>query len=470
LGRGSYGEVIGATHRRTGARRAVKVVEKACLRRYVKDVGAFVRREVEILRNLDHPHIVRLYESYEDEAFIYIFMEVCSGGDLLERVTVARDRLPEPLSAALMAQMFSAALHLSLQGVVHRDIKPENFLYTHRESEKDPQPVLKLIDFGLSRSLASAVSHRLTPKIGTTEYMAPEAFAGQTKATLAERMDMWSLGVVLHVIFIGHFPSPMLAELTAETYMSQQCWRHISPQGRDFLGRLIRYEPDQRPSPAAAMAHPWLASAVAASADASRWARDLPKAIRLHARSPDLCKIALAAAAREVHEYDLCHVRAIFVELNALCGGSLTRAALVAVVGKPQAHLAALAAELVRNFDTLDVDGSGNVDWSELVAVVVGAGLSRVLRGAMPATADEGACFRAFDLLSQGTGAVSGATLTKLFSLKEGEGEHGNVTGGTGGTGGSTTDSASGGARRIWAACAARSSRQERWPRRGFSR
>jgi len=72
FGRGSYGEVTGATHRRTRARRAVKTVAKAGLRRYVKDVSGFVRREVDILRRLDHPNIVRLYEAFEDDEIIYI--------------------------------------------------------------------------------------------------------------------------------------------------------------------------------------------------------------------------------------------------------------------------------------------------------------------------------------------------------------------------------------------------------------
>merc|ERR1711971_813920 len=157
LGRGSYGEVIGATHRRTGARRAVKSVGKAGLKRYVKDVGGFVRREVDILRCLDHPNIVRLYEAFEDESNIYIVLELCEGGDLLERVTVAQDRLPEKEAAALLWQMLSAVQHLYMRGIVHRDLKPENFLFTRQEPEREPLPPdvspVKLIDFGLSRRL-----------------------------------------------------------------------------------------------------------------------------------------------------------------------------------------------------------------------------------------------------------------------------------------------------------------------------
>ena len=83
LGRGSYGEVTGATHRRTGSRRAVKTVGKAGLKRYVTNVSSSVRREVTILCRLDHTNIVRLCEAFEDESTIYLVLELCNGGDLL---------------------------------------------------------------------------------------------------------------------------------------------------------------------------------------------------------------------------------------------------------------------------------------------------------------------------------------------------------------------------------------------------
>merc|ERR1719223_1054245 len=100
LGRGSYGEVTAATHHRTGARRAVKAVRKAGLQRYVGDVGGFVRREIDILRRLDHPNIVKLYEAFEDADGMYLVLELLDGGDLLERVTASKERLPEREIAA----------------------------------------------------------------------------------------------------------------------------------------------------------------------------------------------------------------------------------------------------------------------------------------------------------------------------------------------------------------------------------
>lgn len=462
LGRGSYGEVTGATHHATGARRAVKSVGKASLRRYVTNVTGFVRREVDILRRLDHPNICRIYEAYEDEASIYLVLELCDGGDLLERVAVARDRLPEREAAVLLMQMLGAVQHLYLRGVVHRDLKPENFLFTRREPEREPSPPevspVKLIDFGLSRRLSFEAGMRITPKIGTTEYMAPEAFAGRINAALADRTDMWSMGVVLHVIFIGHFPSPRLAEQTPEEYLSASCWSRVSTAGRDLLGQLLRYEPARRPTVTVAMKHPWLATAVNPSKLDMVLA--MPGAVRSFAASPGLRRLALAAAGREMDDCDLHYVRALFQALELECDGALTRPALERAAWL-QGPTGATAAEMSRAFDCIDTDGSGTIDWTELVAVALGVSgeilstksasksaskqvgaenadtwKDRPSNG-MPLLREE-TVWRAFDLLSQGSGAISGVALGRLFVPVEVGGWlalNGSDTGG--GTGGS---------------------------------
>jgi len=457
LGRGSYGEVTGATHVRTGARRAVKTVGKSGLRKYVNNVSGFVRREVDILRRLDHPNIVRLYDAFEDEATIYLVLEICEGGDLLERVTVARERLPEREAAVLLSQMLGAIQHLYLRGIVHRDLKPENFLFTRREPEREPLPPevapVKLIDFGLSRRLSFEAGMRITPKIGTTEYMAPEAYAGRVKAVLADRTDMWSIGVVLHIIFIGHFPSPRLAEQTPEEYLSLPCWNKISPMGRDLLGQMLRQDPSQRPTVTVALKHPWLAPAFDPTSVKSL--HGMPAAIKRFSGTHDLHRIALMAAAREVDDCDAWAIRRLHQMLELECDGALTRPALERASWLP-GPAGATAAELARCFDTVDVDGSGTLDWTELVAVAFNAerqcssdpAALKALKGRFDSSNDatnpsprvlllrNETCWRAFDLLSQGTSSVTSHTLAQLLGPHEADTwAQGLAT--SGGTGGS---------------------------------
>merc|ERR1719507_2048419 len=220
--------------------------------------------------------------------------------------------MPEHVAAGLLAQMLGAVQHLGTQhGVVHRDVKPENFLFSTREARREPLPPLaaplKLIDFGLSRRLGFEAGARMTPKIGTTEYMAPEAFAGRIKPMLADRTDVWSMGVLLHVIFIGHFPSPRLAEIELKEYLALPCWARVSSRGRDFLGTLLHHDPAQRPNVTTAMKHPWLS--LAARPDSVRSAAHIPHAIKSFASSHELRRLALAVAARELDDRELVTVR-----------------------------------------------------------------------------------------------------------------------------------------------------------------
>lgn len=440
FGRGSYGEVHIATHNRTGMVRAVKSVGKMGLRRYVKDVSAFVRREVDILRRLDHPNIVRIYEAFEDQSAMYLVLELCEGGDLLERVAVARERLPEREAAVLVAQMLGAVQHLYLRGVVHRDVKPENFLFSRREPEREPLPPerspLKLIDFGLSRRLSFEAGTSMTQKIGTTEYMAPEAYSGHVSTALADRMDMWSVGVVLHVIFIGHFPSPRLADMSSEEYLSLPCWGRVSVQGRQILAQLLRKEPTQRPTVTVALKHPWLATAFTYGRE--EVVRSFPVAIWSFANSPGLRRLALLAVAREAEDADVGNVRRLFQLLQLECDGALTRPALERAAWLP-GFPGAAAAELARSFDAVNCNGSGTIEWTELLAAAIGLALSGDLESAssemgggghglhggaglagsgmsaLP-TPKEAALWSAFDLLASGGEVISGTSMAQLLA------------------------------------------------------
>merc|ERR1719456_1222790 len=124
-----------------------------------------------------------MYEAFEDDRYIYLVLELCQGGDLLERVAAPVVRMSEQEAAMLFVQMLGAVQHLHVRNIMHRDLKPENFLFTCREPSREPLPPkvapLKLIDFGLSRRLEDGnTGGRMTPRIGTREYMSPEAGAG----------------------------------------------------------------------------------------------------------------------------------------------------------------------------------------------------------------------------------------------------------------------------------------------------
>jgi calcium-dependent protein kinase len=164
LGEGTYGRVLLVTHKKTKLRRALKssprlnlVIKKENAR---KTNLSSVLDEFEILKQLDHPNIVRLYEMYLDEKNFYLISEYCEGGELFDRIKKAKF-FNESTVAKLMFQILSAVTYCHSRNIVHRDLKPENILFVSKSNDDH----LKLIDFGVSSNFNK--NSRLSDKQGT---------------------------------------------------------------------------------------------------------------------------------------------------------------------------------------------------------------------------------------------------------------------------------------------------------------
>jgi predicted Ser/Thr protein kinase len=193
LGRGGMGRVYLARHTEEGRPAAVKVLAAEL----AKDAGFLHRfqREIEALQTLDHPNIVKLYESgYENELYFYA-MEYVEGASLQDLLD-AQGRLPwmEVLSAA--QQICPALKHAHDHGIIHRDLKPPNLLRTH-------DGTIKLTDFGIAKVFASTHLTAAGGVVGTAEYLSPEQASGKPAT---KRSDLYSLGVVLYVLLTGRTP------------------------------------------------------------------------------------------------------------------------------------------------------------------------------------------------------------------------------------------------------------------------
>ncbi len=130
LGSGAFGEVRMCVHRETGAQRAVKVLRKSHMD---EDEKRMLFNEINILKELDHPNIVKMYEFFEDEKRYYIVTEICKGGELFDEI-IARGKFTERDASILMKQVLSCVNYCHKMHVVHRDLKPENILL---EQNKD---------------------------------------------------------------------------------------------------------------------------------------------------------------------------------------------------------------------------------------------------------------------------------------------------------------------------------------------
>lgn len=156
IGRGSYGEVKKIQHKTTGALRAMKIIRKEDV---TKEYMQSLINEIDILKQLDHPNIVRLYEFYQDKLNFYLITEFIEGGELFDKITKVKC-FTELDAAKVMKQLLSAVVYCHNKKIVHRDLKPENLLIDSKNEE-----ALKVIDFGTSQTFDPNI--KMNQKYGT---------------------------------------------------------------------------------------------------------------------------------------------------------------------------------------------------------------------------------------------------------------------------------------------------------------
>lgn len=253
LGQGNYTEVRECIHRRSRVHRAVKIIHKVGIPKRVLKSKALLR-EVEVLKRLTHPNIVRIFEFFEDLTHYYIVMELCRGCELLDMVMISR-RLDEGKAALIMEQLLSAVAYCHSVSVVHRDLKPENIIV---EDNRD-YLTLKLIDFDSATYFE--VSKRVHGAYGTTFYMAPEVIEG----SYDESCDIWSVGVILYVLLSGRPPffgftdtEVQCAILEGKISLRGAEWSLVSADAKDLLLKMLTRDPRRRITAQEAYLHRWI--------------------------------------------------------------------------------------------------------------------------------------------------------------------------------------------------------------------
>ncbi|XP_078446773.1 CDPK-related kinase 1-like isoform X2 [Wolffia australiana] len=257
VGRGHFGYTSSAKAIRgdlKGQEVAVKVITKSKMTTAIAIED--VRREVRILRTLSgHKNLVQFYDAFEDDENVYIVMELCRGGELLDRILARGGKYTEEDAKAVLVQILNVVAYCHLQGVVHRDLKPENFLFT----SKDETAPLKVIDFGLSDFVKP--DERLNDIVGSAYYVAPEVL----RRSYGTEADMWSIGVIAYILLCGSRPfwartesGIFRAVLKAEPNFEEPPWPTLSPEAKDFVKRLLNKDYRKRMTAAQAQCHPWI--------------------------------------------------------------------------------------------------------------------------------------------------------------------------------------------------------------------
>ena len=253
LGEGSYASVYCVQNRLTDSKRAMKVINKTsnCSTEDEKEI----RNEINILRTLDHPNILKIFEFYSSKESYSIITELCEGGELFNEI-VDKGPFNEEYSAYVMLQIFSAINYCHGMKIVHRDLKPENILIVDRD--KNDMPRVKIADFGTSKMFEKgAVQRKL---VGSSYYIAPEVL----KKHYDEKCDIWSCGVIMYILLSGRPPfagdndKEIMDKVAIGKYdLETSPFDKLSKSGKDLIRKLLVMEPSKRISAQEALAHPW---------------------------------------------------------------------------------------------------------------------------------------------------------------------------------------------------------------------
>ncbi|CAJ1343176.1 unnamed protein product [Effrenium voratum] len=246
LGVGTFGKVKMAEHTLTGQKVAIKIINKRKMEHM--NMHEKIRREIQILQFLKHPHVIRLYELLDTPSDIFMVMEYVPGGELFDHI-VHKLKLQEDEARRFFQQILSGVEYCHQCMVTHRDLKPENLLL-------DSNLHVKIADFGLSNTMRDG--EFLKTSCGSPNYASPEVVTG--KAYVGPEVDVWSGGVVLYALLCGTLPFddenvPNLFRKIKHGNFTLP--GHLSSEAKDLIVQMLVVDPTRRITFAQIRKHSW---------------------------------------------------------------------------------------------------------------------------------------------------------------------------------------------------------------------
>lgn len=372
LGSGAFGKVIMAKKKNTEIYRAIKIIPKSVVTKNSKFTN-----EINILKILDHPNVIKLYETYQDETNYYIVFELCKGGELFDTI-IENGYFTEKEAKTIFKSIIKAIHHCHKQGICHRDIKPENFMF----GDKTDFESLKMIDFGLStffkqkhskqekenvktdKSGRKRSKRSMRTKAGTSYYVAPEVLMGEYD----EKCDVWSAGVILYILLSGYPPfggsndwEILLAVKRGKYSFKGSEWKHVSESAKDLIRNML-CPVEKRYSAAEVLKHSWFekdSPDVKGEINLSKL-KDYVKANRLK-------KVVLNYIVTQTDESEIKDLIKLFNKLDVNGDGELTKEEFIKGLKNSKGN----AKQLSDIFQKIDFDKSGSISYTEFVSALI---------------------------------------------------------------------------------------------------
>lgn len=251
LGQGTFGKVKLAQHQESGREFAIKILDKSDIK--ANELTVNVRREIAIMKALNHRNIVNLREVLSSKTKLYIVMDLVRGGELFDQIE-RNGELDEKLARKYFQQLVDGIDYCHRRGVCHRDLKPENLLV-------DENGTLKITDFGVSSMKGGlSGSDLLYTACGTPYYCAPEIINGAEEGYSGVKIDAWSCGIILFLLLTGTLPfqNEDMTRLYEQINLCRVDFPSWMPHlARDLISRLLTKDPENRYSLEQVKQHEW---------------------------------------------------------------------------------------------------------------------------------------------------------------------------------------------------------------------
>jgi serine/threonine protein kinase len=342
----------------SGQQYALKEIDTAFVKEGLVDE---LKNEIELLKDLDHPNIIKAYETYYYKRKLSMVLELCAGGDLY-----TRNPYTEINAANVAKQILSAVNYMHKRNVIHRDLKFENCMF---ESRDVSNWTVKIIDFGLAR----VYGHRkMTARVGTVYTMSPETLRSQ----YTSKADLWSVGVMVYMLLSGTKPfwgktrNIVTKQILSANYnFDADVWKDRSREGKQFVSSLLELDQQKRLSAEQALRHPWFSS----KANMSKRKPD-PLAMRCaqarlvqYAESGEFRRVVMNVVAKKATTEDILELREIFNEYDSNHDGMISFKEWKRALARSN-----LSDEVVQSiFRKLDVNRNNILNYTEFVASIL---------------------------------------------------------------------------------------------------
>lgn len=323
LGKGSFGSVTKASVRTTGAMRAVKKVKIPKGQDKVKAIG-FIKNEIRVNKLMDHPNLVKLFEIFEDDKYLYMVLELCRDGDLNSHID--NQVVSELDGAVVMKQVLRAVVYMHMQQICHRDLKAENLLlnmksFPTKKSKKKSsgrsvfENAIRVSDFGLSCSCEE--DQVLKTSCGTCTHKAPQIY----QHSYGLPCDIWACGVILYHMLGQDFPfngaddAEIKKKVLSGKYTWCKGWLDRSSPSMDLTRELLRFDEEKRPSANEALKSEWFTKTIPAR-DLKDPGEAVLDRLRGFRKLNKFKRVALSIVVSMLHDQNVVLGRELFVQMD----------------------------------------------------------------------------------------------------------------------------------------------------------